>query len=334
MENQTPNRRYNKYNRYNRYKKSNYYGKSKYKQAITRAYSLNYMNPFNHVYPPADPDSYGKFVTLNSISRFEIPTSTTKDRILVFAPSIQGLYQQIMVEDDGTVLASGYENYKSPTRKFLSEPPVSSRTLRAGLKLRNLTSNNDVGGVVHVLNTSSPLETENQWSPAIGTPATGGVTATFAAELVAAASGGVGSRSYTGCSLQDNDNLWVIPPASHSAYHTFEEWDNTNTLDAMAQGFNAKQSGLSMNNLIIVLGKTSVVNTYEFTLGIQIAARYPMNTLISNFSKDSLKSKDPDFMKKVEQHVQRHGSERADEYERQNKQIDGLQVLLGQKKKT
>ena len=67
-----------------------------------------------------------------------------------------------------------------------------------------------------------------------------------------------------------------------------------------------------MNNIMIVFGQTSVVNTYEFSLGNQIAARYPMNALISTFQKDALKSKDSDFMRKVEEHVQRHGSETAD----------------------
>ena len=120
------------------------------KTVIDRACSLNYMNPFSNEYPPADPDSYGKFVTLNSVSRFEIQTSTTKDRIFVWCPSIQGIYQYLVIDDDGTATAA--DLVKSPTRKFYTEPPSSSRTLRAGLKLRNLTSNNDTGGIVHVLN--------------------------------------------------------------------------------------------------------------------------------------------------------------------------------------
>lgn len=329
MENRTNNRYNKRYNnRYNkRYVKSNRYDnkpKSKPKQEITRGYSLNYLNPFNHEYPPADPDSYGKFVTLNSVSRFEFQTSTTKDRIFVFCPSIQGLYQLIMVQEDGTVLPN---LWKSPSYSYKSEPPTSSRTLRAGVKLRNLTSNNDTGGIVHVLNSSSPLETSNQWSPAAPN-ATGATTSTFAGELVMAASSAVGSKSYTAASLQTGDNLFVIPPASSSAYHTYDAWDNENTANALTRSFDAKAKNISMNNLIIVFGKTSVVNTYEFTLGIQIAARYPMNTLISNFQKDAIKSKDADFMKKVEEHVQSHGSDTADEH------IDGLMAMLGKKKKT
>ena len=279
--------------------------------AITKAYSLDYMNPFTHEYPPADPDSFGKFVTLNNVSRFEFQTSTTKDRIFVYNPSIQGLYQLILAEDDGTVLG-GLD--KSPTRRFYTEPPSSSRTLRAGVKLRNLTSNQDTGGIVHVLNTSSPIETEGGWNPAIDAtgPATGGITSTLAAELVASAAGGHGSCSFTAVSLQTGDNLFVIPPAGHSAYHTYDEWDNSLSGDDLARGWDRKQKNIAMNNLIIVFGKTSVVNTYEFALGIQIAAKYPMNTIISTFQKDALKSKDPDFIKKVESHVQEHGSQIAD----------------------
>lgn len=278
--------------------------------AITKAYSLDYMNPFTHEYPPADPDSFGKFVTLNSVSRFEFQTSTTKDRIFVFNPSIQGIYQMLMIEDDGSVYKNPYGG--GPTGRFYTEPPSSSRTLRAGVKLRNLTSNQDCGGIVHVLNTSAPVETEGVWSPAIGAPATGGTIASFGAELVAAASGGKGSCSYTGVSLQTGDNLFVIPPASHAAYHTYDEWENGLSGDDLAKGWDAKQKNIAMNNLIVVFGKTSVVNTYELSVGIQLAAKYPMNTLVSNFSKDALKSKDPDFIKKIESHVQEHGSQIAD----------------------
>ena len=142
-------------------------------------------------------------------------------------------------------------------------------------------------GIVHVLNSASPIETEGTWSPAIGAPATGGTIAMFAAELIASAAGGQGSRSYTAASFQHGDNLFVIPPASHSAYHTYDEWRNGLSGDDLARGFDAKQNNISMNNLIIVVGKTSTVNTYEFSLAIQIAARYPMNTIISTFQKDA-----------------------------------------------
>ena len=40
------------------------------------------------------------------------------------------------------------------------------------------------GGVIHCLSTSSPLETEGVWNPAIGTPATGAVTAAIACSMV------------------------------------------------------------------------------------------------------------------------------------------------------
>ena len=42
--------------------------------------------------------------------------------------------------------------------RFEAEPPTSSRTLRASLRIIAHTSEQDVGGVAHVLSTSSPLE--------------------------------------------------------------------------------------------------------------------------------------------------------------------------------
>ena len=52
-----------------------------------------------------------------------------------------------MVDEDGAAMPN---LNKSPTNKFSTEPPTSSRTLRAAVKLRNLTNNNDAGGIVHV----------------------------------------------------------------------------------------------------------------------------------------------------------------------------------------
>ena len=63
--------------------------------------------------------------------------------------------------------------------------------------------------------------------------------------------------------------------------------------------FDKQDTHQSMNDIIISLPKTDVVNTYEFTLACQFAARYPMNTILSQFSKPAPKSSTPDFMKKV-----------------------------------
>jgi hypothetical protein len=51
---------------------------------MDKSYSLNYMNPFRHDNAPAD-GGFGKYVALNSTSRFEIHTSTTKDRVILGA---------------------------------------------------------------------------------------------------------------------------------------------------------------------------------------------------------------------------------------------------------
>ena len=72
--------------------------------------------------------------------------------------------------EDG--IAGGDLN-NTPNRQFITQPLESSRTLRAGLRIRNLTSNQNIGGVCHVLSTSSAAGLPGFWvgqSPNITTP--------------------------------------------------------------------------------------------------------------------------------------------------------------------
>ena len=96
------------------------------------------MSPFYSPTAPADESSFGNFVTLNYVARFTLNTYTDKDIVLVFCPGNQNVYQCIAFNDLGQALRPFNE---SPARKFLTEPPTMSRTLRGSLRFRNITSN-------------------------------------------------------------------------------------------------------------------------------------------------------------------------------------------------
>ena len=53
------------------------------------------------------------------------------------------------------------------------------------------------------------------------------------------------------------------------------------TVNAIQTLFDGQESHMALNNIIMVFPQTDVVQSYEPSLGIQIAARYPMNTALS-----------------------------------------------------
>lgn len=270
--------------------------------AITKAYALNYMSPFYSSYPPADADSFGNFVCLNNVARFTLSTTTDKDTVLVFCPGIQSFWTCIAWNDLGQVLGAIQE---SPTRKMVSDPPTTSRTLRGSLRFRNITSSQNIGGIVHVLTTSSAIGTNGHWA---GTTS-GNVTMPFAAELLNSAAQHSRSRSYTAQEMSTGINEVVSAICSNSDYHDYKSFDTGSTIADLQGAFDSQTTHMSMNNIIISLPKTDVVNTYEFTLATQTAGRYPMNTVISSFAKPAPKSSTPDFIKKVAEAQGSNGSD-------------------------
>ena len=113
-------------------------------KSISKDFALNYLSPWYSSKAPADSDSFGNFTTLNAVSRNTLTTSTTQDTIMVYSPSNQGLYSLMVWTADGSV-AGDLNN--TPNRQFISSPPDISRTLRGGLRIRNLTTSQNVGGI-------------------------------------------------------------------------------------------------------------------------------------------------------------------------------------------
>ena len=289
------------------------------KTIIDKSYALNYMSPFYSPTAPADESSFGNFVTLNSVARFTLNTYTDKDIVLVFCPGNQNVYQCIAFNDLGQALQPVNE---SPARKLLTEPPTMSRTLRGSLRFRNITSNQNVGGLAHVLTTSSAIGTNGHW----GDSTSSNVTIPYAAELFNSAARHPRSKSYTAHELSSGTNEVVSAICSNSDYHQYESFQIAGTTANLQGAFDKQDTHQSMNNIIISLPKTDVVNTYEFTLACQFAARYPMNTILSQFSKPAPKSSTPDFMKKVSEAQGTAGSDLI--------QVDPLiDMLMGGQKK-
>ena len=177
---------------------------------------------------------------------------------------------------------------------MISDPPTTSRTLRGSLRFRNITSNQNIGGICHVLTTSSAIGTNGHWANA----SSGNVTMPYAAELLNSAAQHSRSRSYTAQEMSTGTNEVVSAICSNSDYHEYKPFDTGATIADLQSAFDHQTTHMSMNNIIVSLPKTDIVNTYEFTLATQTAGRYPMNTVISSFAKPAPKSATDDFMNK------------------------------------
>ena len=146
-----------------------------------------------------------------------------------------------------------------PQRQFISQPPDSSRTLRSGLRMRNLTSHQTIGGIVHCLSTSSAADLTDKW---IGTSLD--IQGQAALYFIIAAASHKRSKSFTALDLATGDNEVVSVIASNADYHTYKVWNNEPTVQAIQALFNSQSSYMSMNNIIVVFAKTDTVNTYGF----------------------------------------------------------------------
>ena len=87
--------------------------------------------------------------------------------------------------------------------------------------------------------------------------------------------------------------------ASNIDYHKYQPWNNGSTVNAIQTLFDGQEQHMSVNNTILVFPQTDVVQSYELSIGIQLAARYPMNTILSGFSRPAPNASRPGLMKDV-----------------------------------
>lgn len=269
---------------------------------LTLTQAQKEMSPFGKDYPPLNPHSLGNFTTFNSLSRHTLSTSTTDTKVFVFMPSVRGIYQA--AEWNGTTGEETAPATMSPTYRFsANDTPTAMRPLRAGIRIRNTTSNQDVGGVIRVLQTSSPIEWLFQ-SPSITW-----LTPAMVGELVASCRSNPKSVEYSSHSLCYGTNEFVIAPATSASYNSYgDAFKHQVSAASFQEQLNSMLNDMSMNTLIIVFEPTSVINTYSITMCHQMALRYPANSVLNELAKSHKKPSDARTHEQIHEILQNGGS--------------------------
>lgn len=260
------------------------------------------LSPFLHVKPPPSNSSLGNFTTYNGISRHVLLTSTTHHTVLIYQPSVRGVYGIAQWNaDTGTV--GSIDN--SPLYRFASsDTPISTRPMRGALRIRNTTSNQDISGLVQVLSISSPLEFE------FTTPTALDITTTFAAELRAMCASNPKSREFTARELSVGQNEFVSSPACFSDYNSYGKhmFTTTTTAAGLQAEYDNVRVDMPMNIIIVMFPPSSVINSYSITIGQQNAMRYPTNVLLGEMSTPHDKPRNPKLLETAHELVAKSGS--------------------------
>lgn len=257
-----------------------------YTKQYNDADACKYMSPFDKTTnPPRNPVTLGNFITLNDISRGVATTSTSNARILVICPSVRGAICSAFWDSTGadTSLLSGDTN---PLNHLTGlDQPTVCRPLRAGVRIRNITKQDNKEGLVYAFMTSSPLEFD--WASA-GVNMT--ITTAFFNEMVEMATGNSKSRSFTASELSMGDNEFVFYPCTSSAYNSYgsSTFNTASTITERQAGFNSTLTDMSLANLILYFPATSNANSYEISVCLQTAGRYPANTVLGKQQKPAI----------------------------------------------
>ncbi len=284
--------------------------KSKLYKDFSSDEKLKYMSPFDkNGIGPVLPQSLGNYLVTDNIKRNTITTGNADPLVLLFCPSVRGCANTILLNGTtGAHVSGSYTQYSTLEKYISSDTPTVTRCLRAGLKIKNLTNGQNRGGVIRVLQISSPLNFE--WVA----PTSCDLTAAFANSLLDMARAHPRARTYTAEDLATGSNELVLAPATNAAYNSYgdEFFSNSFACSDMQDVFLRSQRDMSINNCIIVLEPvTPVANQYEITNMTQDGMRFPANTLLNTLQKPS-RVDSSGKIQKTHDEVQARGSELND----------------------
>jgi len=252
---------------------------------VDRAKDIKYMSPFGKTNPPVNNNSLGNFVTVPSLARGEIITSTAYGTVGVIIPSYPGSWKMFSWKETDGVYLGGLN-----LTHLHANPPSSIRPMRAGFKLRNSTQFTNIEGVVRILVASGGLE----WAFANVLDTSLDLQTTFITELVTMCSTNPKSVEYTMASLQ-SEKEFVIPPASMSDYNRYRDFSTESTSMNTIKGLlTATKTDMPMSTVVFHIPKASnTAQNLNLTIGQQDACRFPANELMASLSKQhALDAKD------------------------------------------
>jgi len=283
-------------------------GKAK-KTRRTRAQAVSLYSPFGKETPPPSATSQGNFVCVNDATRcqFTIP-ATNNSRILIFAPSIRGLVQIGLWDASSggrTVGPVGIDNSSSPLFKHATNVPMAARPMRAGLRLRNLTSATEREGSVVVLNAGSP--TTLLWAGATSE----NLSAVAVSELATAVMANPHSKLYTAEELSHGENTFVCFPATSANYNSYgsKGFSTLTTPAGIQTNWADAAHDQPMSTLIMYFPAVDKAQVYSLTLAQQTAMRFQENTIMAGMQKTATSTADQQDVSMDHGHVTANGAQ-------------------------
>lgn len=291
--------------------------RSKYQQRLTVSQSLEYMSPFNkQSIPPSNNFALGNFTTTDLLSRFTLSTSTTDNTIFIYDSKIRGIWQAgawTGVKGAGTAPLVGQSHNQAPLYRFYDgsseTQPIAVKPLRAGIKLKNVSENQLIGGTVRVLQISSPLEWEFEGGASAGTAT---LTENFKNELLSMTEQNPRSVVYSGVEMSRGESEFVIAPCNASAYNSYGTLFYTSAVDTakFEECVKSFVYDMSMNTIIFVFEPTTSVQKYTITMGGQYGFRYPANTILQHNARQPKATLTDGTIQRIHGDVQSHGSKK------------------------
>lgn len=233
-----------------------------------------YLDPEGKTKPPASDGSYGNLTPVQGVLRSGISSSTTNDTYLVFQwtpTEMRGIY----CVNDGTW---NIGTFSIP--QLVSNIPYATRALRMSVEICNTTSYTNSVGQVQVA--MSPQQIK--WEDIINTATGLHLTASGINQLNAFLGSYSNTQTYAASEFI-HSKKWVFYPVSHVGYHEWLDFGNTNYTsfgNGYLQYLSPGADQDAMSTMIVKLSASSTVNNYIFTVRIQEACRYPLNTVLGN----------------------------------------------------
>lgn len=233
-----------------------------------------YMDPEGKTHPPATDGSYGNLTPVQGVLRQGISSSTSQDIFLIFQWTPTEL-RGVFVQNDGTW---NIGTFSIP--QLMSNIPYATRALRMSVEICNTTSYTNSVGQVQVAMSPQQIKWEDLINTGTGLHFTAGGINSLGSFL----SSYTNTQTYAASEFL-HPKKWIFYPVSHVGYHEWLDYGNTN-YSSFGPGYlsylspGADQDALS--TMIVRISPSAVVNNYVFTVRIQEACRYPLNTVLGN----------------------------------------------------
>jgi hypothetical protein len=239
------------------------------------------------------PSSLGSFITLNALTRGNVTINTSLGAdyyyIYQFTPSNISFFSVTTggATSEDRFLRVNYNN-------SWTENPESVRSSRFSLGLQNITNSQQQDGSVTALITNNPLDWEFVSAPTSEDPR---LSTAFVATLNSMTDSNPKSMNFTYKDFQ-SVKTFVSTPSSFTNYVQWSEYVRYDAIfgaDADArraarEAFLKAQAHIQRCSTIIIrIRATGIGNTYQSFGTMQMAGRYPSNTMLAKLEK-SVKS--------------------------------------------